>query len=75
MIGEGERVDLDLYVRILVASDDWGKREVPRRPAPPRSPWEMFHSLTWRSLCGVKFRQIWEKSEGKAMEHFDGARA
>lgn len=56
MTGEGERVDLDMYIRILVALAGWGKRDLPRRPGPPRFRGEELHSLPLRILCGLVFR-------------------
>lgn len=62
MHGEGERVDLRMFVSIVVVfgAGGWGKRDLPRRPAPPRFRGEMSHSLPWRNLCGLVFRLVWE---------------
>lgn len=45
MVGEGERIDLGTYVSIVVAVWVRGKRDLRRRPAPPRFRGEVFHSL------------------------------
>ena len=45
MVREGKRIDLGTYVSIAVAVWVWGKRDLRRRPAPPRFRGEVFHSL------------------------------
>lgn len=56
MTGEGEGIDLIVYVSIVSTWAGWRQRDLPRRPAPPQSRGEAFQSLDslpWRSLCGL----------------------